>query len=114
MAKGEIQAGDIVRSEHGLYGVVLGIDSREGAIGLEGGYTQLLVQYKDGAVQRCNPLMTTKIGYANAKDSEITRVLRELGENLPETGSLGRAEMVDRLMGLRELLLGQDLKEESS
>ena len=69
-----------------------------------------MVQYKDGAIQRCNPLLTTKIGYANARDSEINRVLGELKENMPEAGSIGRAEAVDRLMGLRELLLGKNLK----
>lgn len=110
MAKSEIRAGDTVRSEHGLYGVVLNVEARKGAIGLDGEYTQLLVQYRDGAVQRCNPELTTKVPHANARDSEINRVLGELKENMPAPGSIGRAEVVDRLLGLRELLLGKSFK----
>jgi hypothetical protein len=111
MANNEFQVEDIVRSEQGQYGVVISIDSRKGATGLDGEYTHLIVQYPDGSEQRCNPELTIKADYSMALDSEAKRVLREIGENLPEIGTIGRAELVDRLMGLRELVLGKESSE---
>ena len=105
MANREIEVGDVVRSEHGHYGLVMEKEHCKGTIGLDRGYDELIVQYTDGRKQRCNPLLTTRVGYSNTRDSEIRRVLSEVRENLPGMGTIGRAELVDRLMSLRELVL---------